>query len=171
MTADKKNAEGKQIRVLLVDDEEDLNQYLSKRLVLEGFHVETATSGKQAIGLAAGEEFDVAVVDLKMPGMDGLETQQRLKAIQPNLQTIVLTGHGSIDAALESGRQHAFRFLAKPADHAALLEAIREAHGRKRELVAEAFREEIEQVTTSGASPREIMARVEALRKKYGMPG
>ncbi|MBL7204197.1 MAG: response regulator, partial [Desulfobacteraceae bacterium] len=82
------------MRVLLIDDEETLIEYLSKRLLREGFTVKATFSGEEAVEVATNEDFDVAVVDLKMPGIDGVETQQKLKKIQPFLQSIVLTGHG-----------------------------------------------------------------------------
>ena len=158
------------IRVLLIDDEQDLLDYISKRLRLEGLRVSTATSGARAVELAGEQDFDVAVVDLKMPGMDGIETQHELKRLQPFLQTIVLTGHGSIDAALESGREHAFRFLAKPSEHGELIEAIRAAAENKRDKQHAAFHAELAEVTAGGAGSREIMDAVAALRRKYGMP-
>ncbi len=122
------------IKVLLIDDEETLIEYLSKRLLREGFTVKATVSGEEALEVAANEGFDVAVVDLKMPGIDGVETQQKLKKIQPFLQSIVLTGHGAIDTALESGRQDAFKYLLKPIEYDNLVETIREAYEKKVEL-------------------------------------
>ena len=107
-------SEKSDIRVLLIDDEETLVEYLSKRLLREGYLVKATFSGEEAIEVANNDDFDVAVVDLKMPGMDGVETQKRLKKIQPFLQSIVLTGHGTIDTALESGKENAFKYLLKP---------------------------------------------------------
>ena len=71
------------IKVLLIDDEETLVEYLSKRLLREGFTVKATFSGEDAVEAAKNDTFDVAVVDLKMPGMDGVETQKRLKRAQP----------------------------------------------------------------------------------------
>jgi PAS domain S-box-containing protein len=122
------------IRVLLIDDEETLVEYLSKRLLREGFMVKVTFSGEEAAEVAAHEDFDVAVVDLKMPGIDGVETQQKLKKIQPFLQSIVLTGHGAIDTALESGRQGAFKYLIKPTEYDNLVESIRDAYEKKIKL-------------------------------------
>ena len=122
------------IRVLLIDDEEILVEYLSKRLLREGFIVKATFSGEEAVEVAANEDFDVAVVDLKMPGIDGIETQQKLKKIQPFLQSIILTGHGAIETALESGQQDAFKYLLKPVEYADLVETIREAYVKKVEL-------------------------------------
>ena len=77
-------SETSDIRVLLIDDEQTLLEYLSKRLLKEGFIVKATFSGEEALEVAANNFFDVAVVDLKMPGMDGVETQKRLKEIQPH---------------------------------------------------------------------------------------
>ena len=159
----------RKIRVLLIDDEEDLIEYLSKRLLKEGFTVRAVTSGREALEVVAKEDFDVAVVDLKMPGMDGIETQERLKELKPFLQTIVLTGHGSFQAALDSGKQHAFRFLNKPVDHDELVETLREAAKERDKESLARFRDEMAEITAAGGTPRDIVQRVEALRKKYGI--
>ena len=126
--------ENPEIRVLLIDDEETLVEYLSKRLLREGFMVKATFTGEQAVEVAAHEDFDVAVVDLKMPGIDGVETQRKLKKIQPFLQSIVLTGHGAIDTALDSGQQGAFKYLLKPIEYETLVETIRDAYKKKVEL-------------------------------------
>ena len=159
----------KDIRVLLVDDEEELVEYLAKRLLREGFTVRATTSGKDAVEVAAEEDFDVAVLDIKMPGMDGVETQRQLRELLPYLQTIILTGHGSIQTALETGRQDAFTYLQKPVDHDQLVQTITEAANRKNELQYEKFREEMEQITLSGGSSRSVIKAIEELRKKYGL--
>jgi len=159
----------KDIRVLLVDDEEELIEYLSKRLLKEGFTVRAVTSGMLAVEAVEQEDFDVAVVDLKMPGMDGIECLKQLKQRRPHLQSIVLTGHGSIQAALDSGKQHAFCFLQKPADHEELVGSIRKAAEKKHSQLNALFQEEMAALTGAGGSPRGILKSVEALRKKYGL--
>lgn len=161
--------EPKDIRVLLVDDEEELIEYLSKRLLKEGFTVRAVTSGKLAVEAVEQEDYDVAVVDLKMPGMDGIECQKQLKQRRPHLQSIVLTGHGSIQAALESGKQDAFCFLQKPADHEELVGSIRQAAAQKHSQLNARFQEEMVKLTSAGGSPRNILKSVEALRKKFGL--
>jgi FixJ family two-component response regulator len=109
----------------------------------------------------------VALVDLKMPGMDGIETQKKLKLKSPCLQTVVLTGHGSLQAALDSGKQDAFRFLQKPADHEEMVRTIRQAAEQKDRERHSKFTEEMMSITSSGGSPRDIVHGVEQLRKKY----
>ncbi len=157
------------IRVLLIDDEEILLEYMSKRLLKKGFTVKCAFSGEEAVEAAQQEHFDVAVVDLKMPGMDGVETQKRLHKIQPFLQCIVLTGHGSIDSALESGQQDAFRYLLKPLEYDTLVASINEAHEKKVQLVNEKFQEEVEDIYRSGLGAKGIKKAIDKLRKKYGI--
>ena len=157
------------IKVLLVDDEETLLEYMSKRLLREGFTVKMTFSGEEALEAAKTDNFDVAVVDLKMPGIDGVETQKSLKTIQPYLQCIVLTGHGSIDTALESGQQDAFRYLLKPVDYENLLENIREAFQKKLEIQGLRFREQVEEITRSGMGPQGIKKAIDRLRKIYGV--
>ncbi|HDM76545.1 MAG TPA: response regulator, partial [Deltaproteobacteria bacterium] len=115
------------------------------------------------------ENYDVAVVDLKMPGIDGVETQKRLKKIQPFLQCIVLTGHGSVETALESGQQNAFKYLLKPIDYENLVETIKEAYKKKTELVNQKFKEQVEEIYRSGLGAKGIKKAINELRKLYGI--
>ncbi len=116
------------MKLLFIDDEQTFLKYLAKRLVLDGFEVKTTFSGEEGVEVASKENFDVAVVDLQMPGIDGIEVQKRLKGLQPNLPCIVLTGHGSVENALESGKYNAFKFLSKPVDMDTLIETINAAY-------------------------------------------
>mgnify|MGYP001815271427 FL=1 len=102
------------IRLLLVDDEVGYLEVLSKRLTRRGFMVTTASSGEEAIRAARAWDFDVAVVDLKMEDMDGIEVLKTLKRMVPDLEVIILTGHGSERAAREGIAQGAFDYLIKP---------------------------------------------------------
>ena len=107
-----KHPEG--IKLLLVDDEVGYLEVLSKRLTRRGFEVTTASSGAEAIRAARRWDFDVAVVDLKMEDMDGIEVLKMLKKMVPDLHVIILTGHGSERAAREGIAQGAFDYLIKP---------------------------------------------------------
>jgi DNA-binding NtrC family response regulator len=118
-------------RILLVDDEESFVEMLAKRLRTRGLCVETAGSGEQAIERAKQQPFDVVVLDLAMPGIDGIETLKQLQEIDPDIQAILLTGHGSIEKAVEATKQGAVDFLQKPASLPDLLEQIGEAGARK----------------------------------------
>lgn len=157
------------IRILLVDDEETLLEYMSKRLLKKGFTVKAAFSGEEAVEVAEQEHFDVAIVDLKMPGIDGVETQKRLHKVQPFLQCIVLTGHGSIDSALESGQEDAFRYLLKPVDYDDLVSNIKEAYDKKVKFQDERFREQVEEIYRSGMGAKGIKKAINELRKVYGI--
>ena len=156
------------IRVLLVDDEENLVDYLSKRLLRQGHTVKAAFSGEEAIEVAKQEHFDVAVVDLKMPGIDGVETQKRLRDIQPFLQSIVLTGHGSIESALESGHEDAFQYLLKPIDYENLVAVIKEAYEKKMKIQDAKFQKQLEELHHHGMGPRGLRDAIAELRKIYG---
>jgi DNA-binding NtrC family response regulator len=162
-------SEKSDIRVLLIDDEETLVEYLSKRLLREGYTVKATFSGEEAVEVANNEDFDVAVVDLKMPGMDGVETQKRLKKVQPFLESIVLTGHGTIDTALESGKEDAFKYLLKPIEYDNLVETINEAYEHKVQLQNAKFKEEVEEIYRSGLGARGIKKAMNKLRKIYGI--
>lgn len=157
------------IRVLLIDDEETLLEYLAKRLLKMGFTVKATFSGPEAIEAAKGEHFDVAVVDLKMPDMDGVETQRRLREVQPFLQCIVLTGHGSIESALESGQEEAFDYLMKPVDYDKLVDVIKKAYKKKIALQDTKFREQVEEIYRAGLGAHGIRKAMKELRKIYGI--
>jgi two-component system NtrC family response regulator len=147
------------MKLLFIDDEQTFLKYLAKRLVLDGFTVKTTFSGEEGVEAAAAEDFDVAVVDLQMPGIDGIEVQRRLKDLQPNLPCIVLTGHGSVENALESGKYNAFKFLSKPVDMDTLIETINAAHE---------YRVQREQLTTGPDSSQSGQKKDGPLAKLYG---
>jgi len=115
------------IKLLLVDDEEAYVRILSKRLAKRDFDVTTAFSGIQGIRALREQEFDVAVLDLKMEDMDGIEVLKIFKKMSPNLSVIMLTGHGSEQAALEGIQFGAFDYLMKPCELDELVATIRTA--------------------------------------------
>jgi two-component system NtrC family response regulator len=162
-------SEKSDIKVLLIDDEQTLLEYLSKRLLREGFTIKATFSGEEAVEVATNDNFDVAVVDLKMPGIDGVETQKRLHDIQPFLQCIVLTGHGSVETALESGQEDAFQYLLKPIDYEVLVKTIKDAYEKKLESQNVKFREQVEEIYRSGLGAKGIRKAINKLRKIYGI--
>lgn len=117
----------RQPRILLVDDEEGYVAVLAKRLGKRNFTVKTALSGAEAIRILRNESFDLAVLDLKMEDMDGIEVLKVFKAMEPAMPVIMLTGHGSETAAREGIRFGAFDYLIKPCDLSELVNRIREA--------------------------------------------
>jgi DNA-binding NtrC family response regulator len=122
-------------RILIVDDEPDFVTALAKRLRAHGWEADTAGDGTEALAKVTEEEFTAIVLDLKMPGFDGLETLRRLKKLNPDLQIILLTGHGSIREGVEAMKHGALDFLEKPADFDALLEKIEAAKAKRMLLV------------------------------------
>jgi len=107
-------AEKDATKLLLVDDEVGYLDVLAKRLTHRGFKVTTASSGAEAIRALRNWEFDLAVVDLKMEDMDGIEVLKVLKKMDPALHVIILTGHGSERAARDGIAHGAFDYLIKP---------------------------------------------------------
>lgn len=155
------------IRVLLVDDEEELVDFLGKRLIRKGFAVKSVTSGKAALKAMDSATFDVVVLDLKMPEMDGLQVLKAIKQDAPFTQAIMLTGHGSIELALQSGKSDAYKFLSKPADFEELVEVITEAQAFRLKALHDAYQEELQGLFIGSVSPHEIIAETKRLRSLY----
>ena len=115
-------------KILLVDDEDQYRTSLAKRLRKRRFDVVDVGNGEDAIKMARLDTaIDVAVIDLKMPGMDGIQTLAEIKAFRPAMQAVMLTGHGSLDSARDAGRLDAFRYLQKPCDLEELVRVLDEA--------------------------------------------
>jgi DNA-binding NtrC family response regulator len=119
-------------RVLLVDDEVDFVRTLSKRLERNKLSVEAVHSGADALEYLAGNPADVVVLDMKMPGMDGLETLREIRTRHPLVEVIMLTGHASVEAAIDGMEQGAFDYLMKPVAFEELLYKIQDAHKKKK---------------------------------------
>jgi DNA-binding NtrC family response regulator len=115
------------LRVLFVDDEEELVSTVVERLQLRKIDARGALSGAEALRLIEEQVFDVVVLDVKMPGLGGLEVIKRIKQERPDLVVIFLTGHGSKDSAEESLRMGAFACLMKPIDIEALIKILHKA--------------------------------------------
>ncbi|MBS1110915.1 MAG: two component transcriptional regulator, Fis family [Anaeromyxobacteraceae bacterium] len=104
------------LTLLLVDDDEVLRERLGRALRERGFEVTTAESGEAAIAVARRDAPEFAVVDLRMPGISGIEVLDALRAIDPATRVLMLTGYGSIATAVEATRRGAVGYLSKPAD-------------------------------------------------------
>ncbi len=129
------NAEGQvkidNIRMLLVDDEEAYVNVLSNRLSQRGFEVTKSYGGVEAIQKMRQQEFDVAVLDLKMADMDGIEVLKIMKLMDPGMEVIMLTGHGSATACKQGLQLGAFDYLMKPCELDSLVEKIKAAYRKK----------------------------------------
>ena len=115
------------VRLLLVDDEKGFVEVLAKRLAKRNIHVTQAFSGAEGIRRLRHTDFDVAVLDLKLEDMDGIEILKIFKKMDPGMPVIMLTGHGSKKASIEGLRHGAFDYLTKPHELAELVEKINEA--------------------------------------------
>ncbi len=122
-------------RVLLVDDEEEFVRALARRLRTRGLDVEISGDGESAVEKVKQSDFDVVVLDLAMPGIDGLETLKRLREVNEDLQVVLLTGHGSIKSGVEAIKGGAVDFLEKPAEFSELLAKIKEASAQHTLLI------------------------------------
>jgi DNA-binding NtrC family response regulator len=120
------------IRLLLVDDEEAYVKILAKRLSKRNYEVAVAFSGTEGIQVARREDFDVAVLDLKMEDIDGIEVLKVFKRMAPQMEVIMLTGHGSEQAAREGVQFGAFDYLTKPCELEDLIEKIMKAARQRR---------------------------------------
>ena len=129
--------------VLLVDDEEDFLDIMKERLSARGMEVSTETSAEKALKRIESELFDALILDLKMPGIDGLEALKRAKKLRPELQVIVLTGHASVEKGVEAIKLGAMDFVEKPADLEALSEKIKRARQNKMLIVEKMNQEKI----------------------------
>ncbi len=118
-------------RVLLVDDEAEFVEQLSERLRLRDYDVSTCLSGEEAVEKLKKLNFDVVILDVSMPGIDGNETLRRIKPIKPLTEVIMLTGHATVESAIEGMKLGAFDYLMKPCETDELISKINSAHERK----------------------------------------
>jgi DNA-binding NtrC family response regulator len=129
-------------KVLLVDDEAPFVDALTKRLGKRGLTVLSAFSGQEALEkLAADSRIDVVVLDVKMPGMDGVDTLKAIKASYPLVEVIMLTGHATVESAIEGMKLGALDYLMKPCEMEVLMGKVQEAKTKKdrhEEKIAEA---------------------------------
>jgi DNA-binding NtrC family response regulator len=116
------------IKLLIVDDEVRFLDAIARRLEMRDFDVTKAEDGTQALEAARSDKFDVALLDLKMPGMNGQEVLEVLKQEHKFLEVIILTGHGSLDSAVQCTKLGAFGYLPKPYEFDKLIEVLRDAY-------------------------------------------
>lgn len=119
------------IRLLFVDDEEDFVTYMTKRLKRHDLDVHAYLNPVQALEETEGKSFDVGLLDLKMPEMDGEELLKRLKQRDPKMEIIILTGHGHVESAFRSAKAGAYEYLLKPCDFDGLVASINTAYAKR----------------------------------------
>jgi len=134
------------IKVLLVDDEEQFVDVLAQRLETRGFHVGTAFTGDDAIAFVEEHDVDVVVLAVLMPGRNGIDTFHEIRRIRPIAEVIMLTGHGTVEIAIQGMKLGAYDYLMKPTDTAELVEKVTKAQQRKKEQEGRIRQAEVERL-------------------------
>jgi DNA-binding NtrC family response regulator len=149
----------KKIKLLIVDDEVKFLDSIARRLEMRGFDVAKASNGQDAVEAARNQKFDLALLDLKMPGMNGKEVLEILKKEHRYLEVIILTGHGSLDSAVDCTKLGAFSYLPKPYELDKLLEVLKGAfeHRLIKKFVADDSRMKKLADLAAGSSPLGIL--------------
>lgn len=156
------------INLLIVDDEEQFLESIKKRLEIRDFHVIAVNRGEKAIEAARENPIDIALVDLKMPGMDGDETLAALKKEHEWMEVVILTGHGSIDSAMQCAKNGAYSYLQKPCEIDTIVEVLTEAYKKrvmnKKNVELDKMDEWLKTAETS--SPMGILRKLKELDQK-----
>jgi DNA-binding NtrC family response regulator len=121
----------KKAKVLVVDDEVAFADNIAKLISKRGYEVTTVNNGQSAVEALDESDFDIIILDLKMPGLDGLATLKLIKGKRPGVEVIILTGHGSMESGIDGIQLGAFDFIMKPVRFEDLHEKIRQAYQRK----------------------------------------
>ena len=156
------------IKLLLVDDEIKFLQSIAQRLELKNIDVIAVSNGEEAIASAEKDLFDVAVVDFQMPGMDGAQVLKALKERHKYLEIIMLTGHATVDSAVECTKLGAFKYLEKPYAFEKLVETIKEAYEARLKKKFELNKKRMEEIEklSLGQSPLGLLRALARLDDK-----
>jgi two-component system, NtrC family, response regulator AtoC len=120
-----------EIRVLIVDDEVQLVKAFKKKLTEEGFAVSTASTGQEALSMIESQQFDVGVLDIRLPDIDGVELLERIRKAEPSIEVVMLTAYASVDTAIRSMKRGAYDYLSKPCKLSELSKVILKAYEKK----------------------------------------
>jgi DNA-binding NtrC family response regulator len=156
------------IRIMIVDDEERFLNTLAQRLRLRDFEVAAFSNGQEAVETARREEFDLAIVDLKMPGMTGEQVLELIKEHHPLTEVIILTGHGSIPSAVHCTQVGSYNYLQKPCETDELLEVIKNAYHRRVQRKLQLNKDRMDELLcfSMGESPLGILRRLKEMDKQ-----
>ncbi|WP_421901107.1 response regulator [Maridesulfovibrio sp.] len=133
-------------KVLLVDDEKEFVEGLAERMELRGMNVTACTNPQEALDKVDSESFDAIVLDLQMPGIDGIEALKHIKKARPEMQVILLSGHATVEKGIEAMKLGAMDFVEKPADINVLTDKIKKAQAKKMILVEEKTEEKVKDI-------------------------
>lgn len=138
--------------IMLVDDEVPFVETMTKRLTRREFDVQTAYSGEACMAtLEKDRHIEVVILDVKMPGMDGIETLKQIKSKHPLVQVVMLTGHATVESAIDGMKLGAFDYLMKPCDMDQLIAKVTQAAQRKREQEEKIVQARVQAITTRQA--------------------
>lgn len=129
--------------VLLIDDDKDFLDVMTERMEARGLDVASSTSAEDALSMIKKGAYDCIILDLQMPGMDGIEALKAIKEIQPEAQIILLTGHATVEKGVEAIKLGATDFIEKPADLETLTRKIKNAHAQKIMIVEKKEKEAV----------------------------
>ena len=141
-------------RILLVDDEEQFVQALSERLTLRGYEVTISLSGEEALEKVKHYNYEVVILDVAMPGLDGVATLREIKKLKPVTEVIMLTGHATVETAIEGMKLGAMDYLVKPCDTEELVTKINKAYQRKAEQEERIREAKVKEIISS---PRSVL--------------
>lgn len=158
----------KQIKLLFVDDEERFLNGMTQRLKLRDMVVHSFNNGADALESAKKENYDIALIDLKMPGMDGEELLKKLKQKIPAMEVIILTGHGSEESAIRTFRGGAYEYLMKPCELDELMSAITRAYTKRLKAKNQAMKDKANAIIAASEdfTPRELLRMLQDLEEE-----
>ncbi len=159
----------KKIKLLFVDDEKKFLDNISDRLRLREVDVTAYESGDAAMeAIKAGAQFDVALIDLKMPGMDGEELLNQLKRRDDSIEVVILTGHGSIKSATSLTRSGAYEYLLKPCELDEIISAVSAAYAKRVKAKSDLKAKKVNEVLSKaiGYSPGELLEKLRKIDKE-----
>ncbi len=156
------------INLLIVDDEEQFLSSISRSLAIRDFNVTAVNRGDLALEAACKQDIDIALVDLKMPGMSGQETLKALKEMHPWMEIVILTGHGSIESAISCTRSGAYAYLQKPCEFDQLMEALINAYRQRVMNKQKIENKKMNQLLkiSMGSSAKEILRRLREIDRQ-----
>ena len=156
------------IKLLLVDDEKEFLETISTRLSMRDFEVTTANSGEEAIEAARKEEFEIALVDLNMPGIGGEKALEILKREHKFMEVVILTGYGAIDSAIRCTKAGVYGYLEKPCELVTLLKVLREAYQRRVQNKLQFKHEKLKEIVSDviPGSPLEILRKLKKMDRE-----
>lgn len=160
----------RKIKLLIVDDETRFLNTLTQRLSLRDFEVTPVENGAAALQAAKTGDFDLALVDLKMPGLSGEQVLEALKRDHPLIEVVILTGHGSIDSAVKCTQTGSYGYLQKPCGTEELLDVLREAYQKRVQRKLDLDKDRMEELLglAMGESPLGILRRLREIEEEGG---